>query len=68
MSAASMLGRVAKLEGNSQSGVVVAWKYSGETSEQAWARWRVEHPGEDPNKAGLKVMLISWLDPQPNAA
>jgi hypothetical protein len=48
-------------------GVVVAWKYSGETSEQAWARWRVEHPGEDPDKAGLKVMLISWLDPQPNA-
>jgi len=67
MSAASMLGRVAKMEGG-RRGVVVAWKYSGETSEQAWARWRVEHPGEDPNKAGLKVMLISWLDPQPNAA
>jgi hypothetical protein len=49
-------------------GVVVAWKYSGETSEQAWARWRVEHSGEDPDKAGLKVMLISWLDPQINGA
>jgi hypothetical protein len=34
----------------------------------SWARWRVEHPGEDPDMAGLKVMLISWLDPQPNAA
>ena len=67
MSAASMLGRVAKMEGNSHS-VVVAWKYSGETSERAWARWRVEHPGEDPDKAGLKVMLISWLGPQPDTA
>jgi len=38
----------------------------GETAE--CARWRVEHPDEDPDKAGLKVMLISWLDPQPNAA
>ena len=45
-----------------------AWKYSGETSEQACARWRVEHPGKDPDKAGLKVMLISWLNPQPGAA
>ena len=66
MSAASMLGRVAKMEGG-RHGVVVAWKYSGETSEQAWVRWRVEHPGEDPDKAGLKVILISWLDPQPDA-
>ena len=63
-----MLGRVAKMEEAGRGGVVVAWKYSGETPEQAWARWRVEHPGEDPDMAGLKVMLISWLDPQPNAA
>jgi hypothetical protein len=28
----------------------------------------VEHSGEDPDKAGLKVMLISWLDPQINGA
>ena len=67
MSAVSMLDRVAKMEGGHR-GVVVAWKYSGETSEQARARWRVEHPGEEPDKAGLKVVLISWLDPQPNAA
>ena len=67
MSAASMLGRVAKMEDAGGGGVVVAWKYSGETSDQAWARWRVEHPGEDPDKAGQKVMLVSWLDPQPDA-
>ena len=67
MSAASMLSRVAKIEGG-RRGVVVAWKYSGETSEQAWARWRVGHLGEDPDKAGLKVMLISWLGPQPDTA
>jgi hypothetical protein len=30
-------------------------------------RWRVENPGDDPDRVGLKVMLISWLDPQPNA-
>ena len=63
-----MLGRVAKMEEAGRAGVVVAWKYSAETSEQACARWQVEHPGEDPDKAGLKVILISWLDPQPNAA
>jgi hypothetical protein len=63
-----MLGGVARIEKVGRGGVVVAWKYSGETSEEAWARWRVEHPGEDPDMAGLKVMLISWLDPQPNAA
>jgi hypothetical protein len=68
MSAASMQGRVAKMEEAGRRGVVVAWKYSGETSEQAWARWRVEHPGVDPDMAGLKVMPIRWLDPQPNAA
>jgi hypothetical protein len=61
-----MLGRVAKMEGGSR-GVVVAWKYSGETSEQAWARWHVEHPGGDPDKAGLKVVLVSWIDPAPSA-
>jgi hypothetical protein len=68
MSAASMQGRVAKMEEAGRGGVVVAWKYFGETSEQALARWRVEHPGEDPDMAGLRVMLVSWLDPQPNAA
>jgi hypothetical protein len=67
MSGASMLGRVAKMEGG-RPGVVVAWKSPGETSEQAWARWRVEHPGGDPDKAGQKVVLVSWLDPQPAAA
>jgi hypothetical protein len=67
MSAASTLGRVTKLEVNGQSGVVVAWRYVGETSEQAWARWRVEHPAEDPARARLKVILISWLDPQRDA-
>jgi hypothetical protein len=66
MSAASMLGRVAKIEEGGRGGVVVAWKHSGETPEQAWARWRIEHPGEDLDKAG-QVLLISWL-PQPDAA
>jgi hypothetical protein len=65
MSAASMQGRVAKMEEAGRGGVVVAWKYSGETDELALARWRVEHPGEDPDKAGQKVVLVSWLDPQP---
>jgi hypothetical protein len=60
-----MQGRVAKIEGGSR-GVVVAWKYCGETSEQAWGRWCVEHPGEDPDKAG-QVVLVSWLD-QPDTA
>jgi hypothetical protein len=63
MSAANMLGRVAKMEEAGRGGVLVAWKYSGETDEQALARWRVEHPGEDPDKAG-QVVLVSWLDPQ----
>jgi hypothetical protein len=65
MSAAIMLGRVAKMEDAGRGGVVVAWRYFGETPEQALARWRVEHPDEDPDKAGQKVVLVSWLDPQP---
>ena len=65
MSAANMLGRVAKMEHAGRGGVVVAWKYSGETDEQALARWRIEHPGED--KPGQKLVLVSWLDPQPGA-
>ena len=67
MSAASMQGRVAKMEDAGGGGVVVAWKHIGETSEQALARWRAEHPGEDPAKAGQKFVLVSWLDPQPSA-
>jgi hypothetical protein len=65
MSAANMLGRVAKMEEAGRGGVVVAWKHIGETCERALARWRVEHPDED--KAGQKVVLVSWREPQPSA-
>jgi hypothetical protein len=66
MSAANMQGRIAKMEDAGRGGIVVAWKHIGETCERALTRWRVEHPGED--KAGQKVVLVSWLDPQSDAA
>ena len=60
MSAASMLGRVAKMEGG-RRGVVVVWKHSDETEDSAIARWMAEHPDRpDPHGAALTVYLISW--------
>ena len=53
MSAASMLGRVAKMEGG-RHGVVVVWKHSDETEDSAIARWMAEHPDRpDPHGAAL---------------
>src|SRR5260370_583341 len=31
----------------------------------AKARWRAEHQGEDPDKAGLRVIIVGWGAPQP---
>jgi hypothetical protein len=32
---------------------------------QAKERWRAEHQGADSNKAGLRVIIVGWADPQP---
>jgi hypothetical protein len=45
--------------------IVVMWRYHTETDEQAKARWLAEHPGEDLEGAGLKVIIIRWADSEP---
>jgi len=57
--------RVAKLEAETGGGVTVMWRHHHETDEQAIARWEAEHPGQVPD--ALKVILVKWADPQPEA-
>jgi len=59
--------RLAKLEAERRDGrVIVLWRHHTETDEQAKARWRTEHQGEDLESAGLKVTIIGWADPEPD--
>lgn len=59
----SLAARVTKLEERTSSAVVVVWKHHTETDEAAKDRWKRENPGQDPDAAGLRVILIRWADP-----
>jgi hypothetical protein len=37
------------------------WRHVDETNAQAVERWRQEHPGQDPDAPGLKVIILRWL-------
>ena len=45
-------------------GVIVMWQHHTETDDQAMTRWKASHPSEDPERPGLRVMLVRWADPQ----
>lgn len=61
----TMRNRVEKLERNyPKKGVVVMWRHHTETDEQARTRWCAEHPGQNVDRAGLRVILVRWADPQ----
>ena len=58
MNASSML-RSRRPMARGHRGVVVAWKYFGETSEQAWARWRIGIPAKIRDKAAEGLLVSS---------
>jgi hypothetical protein len=61
-------GRIEKLEAKSSSDeMMILWRHHWEADEQAEARWRAENPGKDLERAGLKVIIVRWADPQPSA-
>ena len=61
----SLPARLARLEAEHRDNrAVVMWRHHTETDEQA--RWLAEHPGEDLEGAGLKVIIIGWSEPEPD--
>lgn len=61
----NLSNRLSKLEAATDGGgVTVMWRHHKETDDQAIARWRAEHPGQEPEE--LKVIIIEWSDPQPD--
>jgi hypothetical protein len=56
--------RLDRLEDAGKPGVIVMWRHHSETDEQAKDRWKAAHPGEDPDRAGVRVILVQWADPQ----
>jgi hypothetical protein len=61
-------GRLDKLEEATKPGVVIVWCNHNETDDQAMARWKAEHPGEDLARADARVIVFGWDYPQPEAA
>ncbi len=65
----SVSSRIAKLEqdvyGNGK--VVIIWRNQGETSEQARNRWIADHPGENLDAAALQIIIVGWMDADPDA-
>jgi hypothetical protein len=58
--------RLAKLEAASRSSrFVIMFRRHDETDEQVTARWRAEHPGEDPDAAGVGVIIVTWVGGAP---
>jgi hypothetical protein len=56
--------RLEKLEAEGRSGVpIVIWQHYEETSQAAVARWKRNHPRQDPDATGLRVMIIKWSNP-----
>lgn len=63
----SLSSRISKIEAASGGGgVTVMWRHHYETDDRAIARWRDEHPGQVPD--ALKVILVKWADPEPDAS
>ena len=61
----SLETRVRQIEKTTGAGrAVIVWVHHGETDDQAMTRWKAEHPGEDLERPGLRVMLMGWGDPQ----
>ena len=58
----NLFQRLAKLEAASRpdGGVIVMWRHVDEPESAAVDRWRKEHPGQDPDAAGLKVIILRW--------
>ena len=57
--------RIDKLESHAKPGIIVMWRHHTETDDQAKSRWKAEHPGEDPDRADTRVIMVRWADPQP---
>ena len=55
----NLRSRLEKLETVEQHGPVVIWRNIDETDDQAIARWRAQHGGQDPEKVG-HVHVIGW--------
>ena len=56
--------RIDKLENEAKPGVIVMWRHHAETNDQAKARWQEDHPGENPDRADTRVIIVQWSDPQ----
>ena len=55
----NLRSRLEKLETVEQHGTVVIWRNIDETDDQAIARWRAQHGGQDPENVG-HVHVIGW--------
>jgi hypothetical protein len=51
------LDRLETIDGEQQP-PAIAWRHTGETHEQARARWQADHPDEDPTR---ELLFVSWL-------
>jgi len=44
-------------------GLLLIWRNTGESPEQAKTRWHAEHPEKgDPDKPGARVLIVGWGD------
>jgi hypothetical protein len=44
--------------------MLMIWRNTGESAEQAKTRWHAEHPEKgDPKKSGARVLIVGWGDP-----
>jgi hypothetical protein len=43
-----------------ESAVIVMFRHSTETEVEAIERWRAEHPGQDPDRPGARVLMVQW--------
>jgi hypothetical protein len=53
----NLRSRLEKLETGEQSGVVYIWRNIDETDDQAVARWRGEHSGQE---NGHRHVVVGW--------
>ena len=54
--------RLEKLEAANGNAVVIVWRNHGEKDEQARDRWLAEHPGQDLESAGTRVVIVGWAE------
>jgi len=57
----NLVRRLSQLEASRRDGgVIVMWRHVDEPESAAKERWCMEHPGQDPDAAGLQVIILRW--------